>query len=70
MTPLHGIACFCDIGFGARTVSRKTPVYFICLILASLLIAILVALAIPTITSNDFGGGCPHETDLVANKQM
>ena len=29
MTPLHGIACFCDIGFGARAVSRKTPIYFI-----------------------------------------
>ena len=28
MTPLHGIACFCDIGFGARAVSRKTPIYF------------------------------------------
>ena len=25
---LHGIACFCDIGFGARAVSRKTPIYF------------------------------------------
>ena len=29
MTPLHGIACFCDIGFGARAVSRKTPIFFI-----------------------------------------
>ena len=29
MTPLHGIACFCDVGFGARAVSRKTPIYFI-----------------------------------------
>ena len=25
MTPLHGIACFYDVGFGARAVSRKTP---------------------------------------------
>ena len=32
MTPLHGIACFCDIGFGARAVSRKTPIFFIRLI--------------------------------------
>ena len=29
MTPLYGIACFCDIGFGARAVSRKTPIFFI-----------------------------------------
>ena len=29
MIPLHGIACFCDIGFGARAVSRKTPIFFI-----------------------------------------
>ena len=29
MTPLHGIACFYDVGFGARAVSRKTPIYFI-----------------------------------------
>ena len=29
MTPLHGIACFCDIGFGARAVSRKTPIFFL-----------------------------------------
>ena len=28
MTPLHGIACFYDVGFGARAVSRKTPIYF------------------------------------------
>ena len=28
MTPLHGIACFYDFGFGARAVSRKTPIYF------------------------------------------
>ena len=27
--PLHGIACFYDVGFGARAVSRKTPIYFI-----------------------------------------
>ena len=27
--PFHGIACFCDVGFGARAVSRKTPIYFI-----------------------------------------
>ena len=26
---LHGIACFYDVGFGARAVSRKTPIYFI-----------------------------------------
>ena len=35
MTPLHGIACFCDIGFGARAVSRKTPIYFIIVIIRS-----------------------------------
>ena len=29
MTPLLGIACFYDVGFGARAVSRKTPIYFI-----------------------------------------
>ena len=29
MTPLHGIAYFYDVGFGARAVSRKTPIYFI-----------------------------------------
>ena len=29
MTPLHCIACFYDVGFGARAVSRKTPIYFI-----------------------------------------
>ena len=29
MTPLPGIACFYDVGFGARAVSRKTPIYFI-----------------------------------------
>ena len=29
MTPLHVIACFYDVGFGARAVSRKTPIYFI-----------------------------------------
>ena len=29
MTPLHGIACFYDVGFGARAVSRKTSIYFI-----------------------------------------
>ena len=34
MTPLHGIACFYDDGFGARAVSRKTPIYFICIILS------------------------------------
>ena len=28
MIPLHGIACFYDVGFGARAVSRKTPIYF------------------------------------------
>ena len=28
MTLLHGIACFYDVGFGARAVSRKTPIYF------------------------------------------
>ena len=26
--PLHGIACYCVVGFGARAVSRKTPLYF------------------------------------------
>ena len=31
MTPLHGIACFYYVGFGARAVSRKTPIYFILL---------------------------------------
>ena len=29
MTPLHGIACFYNVGFGARAVSRKTSIYFI-----------------------------------------
>ena len=29
MTPSHSIACFYDVGFGARAVSRKTPIYFI-----------------------------------------
>ena len=29
MTPLHGIACFYDVGFGVWAVSRKTPIYFI-----------------------------------------
>ena len=29
MTPLHGIACFYDVGFDARAGSRKTPIYFI-----------------------------------------
>ena len=29
MTPLYGIACFYDVCFGARAVSRKTPIYFI-----------------------------------------
>ena len=29
MTPLYGIASFYDVGFGARAVSRKTPIYFI-----------------------------------------
>ena len=29
MTPLHGIACFYDVGFGARAVSRKTSISFI-----------------------------------------
>ena len=33
MTPLHGIACFYDVGFGARAVSRKTPIYFIIIII-------------------------------------
>ena len=33
MTPLHGIACFYDVGFGARAVSRKTPIYFIVIVL-------------------------------------
>ena len=32
MTPLHGIACFYNVGFGARAVSRKTPIYFILLV--------------------------------------
>ena len=32
MTPLHGIASFYDVGFGARAVSRKTPIYFMDLI--------------------------------------
>ena len=28
--PLHGTACYCIcVGFGARAVSRKTPIYFI-----------------------------------------
>ena len=31
MTPLHGIACFYDVGFGTRAVSRKTPIYFMVL---------------------------------------
>ena len=25
--PLHGIACYCVVGFGARAVSCKTPTY-------------------------------------------
>ena len=29
MTPLHGIACFYHVGFDARAVSRKTPIFFI-----------------------------------------
>ena len=29
MTPLHGITCFYHVGFGARAVSPKTPIYFI-----------------------------------------
>ena len=33
MTPLHGIACFYDVGFGARAVSRKTPIYFMNMIM-------------------------------------
>ena len=28
MTPLHGIACFYDVGFGAQAVSRNMPIYF------------------------------------------
>ena len=27
--PLYGIAWYCIVGFGARAVSRKTPIYFI-----------------------------------------
>ena len=40
MTPLHGIACFYDVGFGARAVSRKTPIFFI--IVTSVMKQILV----------------------------
>ena len=36
MTPLHGIACFYDVGFGVRAVSRKTPIYFIIFLVLSL----------------------------------
>ena len=27
----YGIAWYCIVGFGARAVSRKTPIFFICL---------------------------------------
>ena len=26
--PLHGIACYCVVGFGERAVSHTTPIYF------------------------------------------
>ena len=42
MTPLHGIASFDDVGFGARAVSRKTPIYFIYFIFIYLYIYICV----------------------------
>ena len=29
LIPFHGIACYCVVGYGARAVSRKTPIYFI-----------------------------------------
>ena len=32
MISYDSIACFYDVGFGARAVSRKTPIYFIILI--------------------------------------
>ena len=40
MTPLHGIACFYDVGFGARAVSSKTPIYFI--IIVNIIIIIII----------------------------
>ena len=41
MTPLHGIACFYDVGFGARAVSRKTPIYFMIMIMIIIMIMIM-----------------------------
>merc|ERR1719331_2391255 len=32
---LYGVAWYCIVGFGARAVSRKTPTYFILLLLVS-----------------------------------
>ena len=37
MTPLHGIACFYDVGFGARAVSGKTPIYFTIIIIITII---------------------------------
>ena len=37
MTPLHGIACFYDVGFGARAVSRKTPIYFMIMMMTAMI---------------------------------
>ena len=42
MTPLHGIACFYDDGFGARAVSCKTPIYFIMMITMIMIMAIIM----------------------------
>ena len=50
MTPLHGIACFYDVGFGARAVSRKTPIYFIVVVVVAVFLLLLTMTMTMTIT--------------------
>ena len=41
----YGIATYCIVGFGARAVSRKTPIYFICKVNGMVIFYSLVAMA-------------------------
>ena len=61
MTPLHGIACFCDIGFGARAVSRKTPIYFmIIMIMGMVRMDITMMMIIVTMDDNFYHFDVPE----------
>ena len=50
MTPSHGIACFYDVGFGARAVSCKTPIYFIVVVVVAVFLLLLTMTMTMTIT--------------------